>query len=302
MTTKTKAPTGGHGPSPKRFFVLHLYELLKLRPDMHLQHVVSPDGSPVGLVHFFCRVLMDLLCQEKPDFLVLVMAVRTEYGLSVFVPGVGNRLLADGMQCIQEIANSQGIPTLVPWRSGSGTIASLVHRVTEPDIQMLLVTRGVKVRQLVSDRVALYDLTRRRCWGLDEYRKSFGCMPEQWPEIMTLKQCLRITYKEAAAMIARYGSIEELIRNGCQLGEVVRRILWANESDLLEYADYHKLDHPAPIDLPLEACRWNGFRFKPLYQHFRRLGFKSLCRQVKKLESEQEREDQAPPPTLATVF
>jgi DNA polymerase-1 len=260
------------------------------------QHLSSPSGEPTRATYVFCQTLMQLVREQKPDY--LAMAMDSDQG-PVFRCGIDPEYkahrqeppedLGPQIRRILDIVASQGIPILsVPGFEADDLMATLARRVSDPDIEILFVSKDKDLDQLLSERIKLFDPATAEIIGPGELRAKKGYGPEVAVEIQTLsgdstdnvKGVKGVGPKKAAALIAKYGTAAGVIEHADELTPAMRENVLAFKPYLETTRKLVTLDREVAFDFDLEACRWKGFKYPVLYETFNELGFRRLREQV----------------------
>ena len=146
-----------------------IYQVFHALPEM-----TSPAGEPVGAVFGFARDVLYLLQEKSPDYLFCAFDVpgRTfrhelygEYKIQRkampddLVPQIGS---------VQRMLQTLGVPALGCESFEADDILATVARVTdELGGDCVLVTGDKDCRQLITDRVALYNIRKDQVFDRD---------------------------------------------------------------------------------------------------------------------------------------
>ena len=193
----------------------------------------APDGRPVHAVYGFAMFLARLIDEEKVTHLAvafdesLTSSFRNEmlasYKSSRELPPP--ELEAQLHDCQETARVSGAFVTASARYEADDLLATLAHRL-EPEGHELVVVSGDKdLAQLVSERTTLYDFSKNERLGPAEVLAKMGVSPERVPDLLGLMGDAvddipgvpGIGPKTASALIAAFGSIEELY---ARLGEV----------------------------------------------------------------------------------
>lgn len=259
----------------------------------------APDGEPTRATYVFTQMLLQLIRQQKPDYLAMVMDSAEE---QVFRKQIDPQYKANRepppedlppqIIRILDIVASQSIPVLSkPGFEADDLIATLCTRLADQELDIVIVSKDKDLDQLLSERVSMFDPGKSEFIGPDQLRARKGYGPDKAIEI----QCLTgdttdnipgvkgVGPKKAADLIARYGSAAAVIDHAAELTPAMRQNVLAFAPCLETTRSLVSLRRDIPLDFELEACRWQGFDVGRLEALFRKLGFKRLLDQLPQL-------------------
>lgn len=277
----------------KRFFLIDGLSQIFRCYYAPFQNLSSPAGEPTKATYVFSNMLLQLLREQKPDYLAMVMEGGDEkdvFRKELDPQYKANREpppedLAPQIERILQIVRSQGIPVLsVPGFEADDLLATLANQLSGEDLEVVIVSRDKDLDQLVNERVHLYDPMKNEFLGPREIQTQKGYRPEQAIEVQTLvgdstdniRGVRGIGPKKAAALIAKYGTAKAVIEHADELTPAMKK-------NVLEFAD--RLDttrqlvtlrRDVPLNLDLESCRFQGIKPAALKQLFAELGFRRL--------------------------
>jgi DNA polymerase I len=292
----------------KRFFVIDGLGQIFRCYYAPFQHLNAPSGEPTRATYVFSQMLLQLIREQKPDYLALAMdsdqapvfrlAIDPKYKAHRQEPPED---LAPQIKRILQIVESQSIPIIsVPGFEADDIMATLPGRVNDPEVEILFVSKDKDLDQMLSDRVKLFDAATAEIIGPAELRAKKGYGPESSVEIQTLcgdstdnvPGVKGVGPKKAAALIAKYGSAEAVIAHAGELTPAMRENVLAFRPQLETTRKLVTLDRNVQFAFDLEACRWKGLQYAPLCETFNELGFRRLREQIAELMG-----PQAPAPT-----
>ncbi|GMU23609.1 MAG: DNA polymerase I [Phycisphaerae bacterium] len=280
----------------KRFFVIDGLGQIFRCYYAPFQHLSAPSGEPTRATYVFCQMLLQLIREQKPDFLAMAMDSDSSCGfrLQIAPDYKANRQappedLGPQIRRILQIVASQNIATLsVPGYEADDIMATLAERISDPDIEILFVSKDKDLEQLLSDRIKLFDAASGEIIGPEELRAKKGYGPEQAVEIQTLTGdstdniagVKGIGPKKAAALIAKYGSAAAVLEHADELTPAMRANVIAFREHIEKTRRLVTLDRRVPFDFDLKSCCWKEFEYGALHAAFNELGFRRLTEQV----------------------
>lgn len=276
----------------QRFFIIDGLAQIFRSYYAPFQHLSAPSGEPTRATYVFTNMLLQLIREQKPDFLAMVMEggdaevfrrdIDPQYKANREPPPED---LAPQIRRICQIVAGQKIPVLsVPGFEADDLLATICQRLADQDIDIFMVSRDKDLDQLLSDRVRLFDPGKGEIIGPAELLATKGYGPAQAVEVQTLSGdstdnvpgVKGIGPKKAAALINKYGSARAVLEHAHELTPAMKQ----NVLDFAEHLDKTRqlvtLRRDVPMEFDLEACRWRGVDYAGLLPVFSELGFNRL--------------------------
>jgi DNA polymerase I len=278
--------------------------------------LTSPDGEPTKATFVFTQMLLNLAQQRRPDYLAMVIdhGDETVFRKSIYPEYKANRPprpadFGPQEQRILQLVRQAGVPIFeAPGFEADDILATFAARLQE-DFDVFLVSKDKDLRQLLNDRVRMYDVQADAVIDPDALRARLGYGPEQSVEVQTLigdatdnvPGIPGVGEKTAAQLLADFGTIEGIYSNLDKLKSKKKLVenLIANRDLLKLSRELVTLRRDVPIDLPVERCRHTGFDVDSLAPQLTALGFRSLVERLKSTVTTQApRRTIAEPPSL----
>ncbi|MCS7237628.1 MAG: DNA polymerase I [Thermoguttaceae bacterium] len=266
-----------------------VHQLYHAMPEM-----ASPQGEPVAVVFGFARDILFLLRQKKPDFLFCAIDVPGKtFRHEKYEAYKANRPempedLQTQIALVYELIEAFGIPLLGCVGYEADDVMATVARLTEEaGGTCYLVTGDKDCRQLISDRVFLYNIRKDQVFDLAALKAEWGIEPGQVVDFQALvgdstdnvPGIPKVGPKTAQQILECYGSLDALLADGAsKLRPNLRELVLAHQKEALLSRELVRLctDVPVRIDWrPVTPACVDQERVREL---FRRLGFRSLAR------------------------
>lgn len=158
-----------------------IYQVFHALPPMN-----SPSGIPVAAVHGFVGDILELLQRKQPDYLFCAFDKSEETFRNVLYPEYkANREsmpeeLRQQIPWIRTMLTAMGIPQLeCSGFEADDILAKIAAEVDAAGGQCLIVTSDKDCRQLITDRVRLYNIRRDFEMGPAELMDDWGIRPDQ---------------------------------------------------------------------------------------------------------------------------
>ncbi|MFC1596676.1 DNA polymerase I [Planctomycetota bacterium] len=272
-----------------------IYQVFHALPEM-----TSPQGEPVGAVYGFARDVLYLLEAKKPDYLFCAFDLpgKTfrhqlfgEYKIQRsampddLVPQIGS---------IRRLIDALGVPALGCESFEADDLLATVARITEElGGQCLLVTGDKDCRQLISDRVGVYNIRKDQVFDSQAVEAEWGITPEQVVDFQALvgdsvdnvPGVPLIGPKLAGQLLQQYGTLDEVLDHAEEVSGKKRRqnLIEGREQALLS-RELVRLDQHVPVAIDWSGGRVGGIDRDRVLGLFGEFGFRSLGQKIDALE------------------
>jgi DNA polymerase-1 len=260
--------------------------------------LTSPAGEPTRATYVFCSMLLKLIQERKPDYLVMALDGPTAklqrrelYEDYKVTRKPMPEDLPPQIERIIEIVRAMGIPTLEKeGYEADDLIATAAARLAGDDLEVFAVSRDKDLDQILDAHVRLYDPMKDEVIDAGTIEARKGYSPDKAVEIQALTGDTSdnvpgvpgVGPKTAVKLIARYGSAAEVVKHADEQTPKLAENL-SKHADQVELSrKLVTLDRQTPIDLDLPAMKFEGItgQIRPI---FRELGFGRLLEQLDKL-------------------
>jgi DNA polymerase-1 len=271
-----------------------------------LPEMTSPSGEPVAAVYGFARDLLYLLETQQPDFLFCAFdlpgktfrhALYEQYKAGRpkmhedLVPQIGS---------VRRLIEALGIPLLACPAFEADDVAATVARITEElGGRAFIVTADKDCRQLVSERVKLYNIRKNEVIDREVLRQEWGISPQQVVDYQALVGDATdnvpgvplIGPKAARELLARYGTLDNLLAHLDEISGAARRANLATyRQQALLSRQLVRLDNRVPLAIDWRRARpgtlWVGSDPSRALALFREFGFRKLAEKLTDLWGE----------------
>jgi DNA polymerase I len=258
-------------------------------------HLSNTTGLPTNATYGFTQMLLKVLKEHQPDYLVVIFDSRAPtFRSEVYKEYKANRpampeALVPQIPYIKRVVEGYRIATLEKEGYEADDLIGTVAKGVASETAVTIITGDKDILQLVSDRIEVYDPMKERRFGVKEVIERFGVKPEQVVEIMGLAGDAidnipgvpGIGEKTAIELIKTFGSIENLLTH---LNEVRQKKLkerletYGEQARLSRQLATIHLDVPVTYDLADFALRPPDAR--TLKEIFKELEFNKLLREL----------------------
>jgi len=266
--------------------------------------MTSPvTGEPTNATFGFFSMLLRLLRERRPDYLAVAVDVSGDRGTfrsQLYEPYKATRppspeeLGPQIDRCVRTL-EAMGVPVLgAEGFEADDIIATIVEQLRRerPDLEIHIVSKDKDLQQLIDDgRVALDDPHSGTLLDEEALREKLGVGPGQVVDLLALTGDTvdnvpgveGVGPKTAAQLLARYGSLENLLAHADEIKGKRGQKLRQAAATLPLSKQLVTLRRDAPIELDLERARVDRFDIRALEEVFRELGFTRLRDELREL-------------------
>jgi len=271
-----------------------IYQVFHAIPPMS-----SPTGLPTNALFGFTRDLLYLRNEKKPTYL---LAAFDEPGPTfrdhLFPEYKAHRApMPDDLQpqlpLIRQLLEALRIPRLgVPGYEADDILATVAREAAERGLDVFLCTSDKDCRQLINDRVRLYNLRKHKALDRAGLLEDWGIAPEQVIDFQTLvgdsvdniKGVAGIGEKTAAKLLQEFGTLDHLLANIDKVpGAKKQESLRAAQATIPLTRKLVELDSHVPMPIDWEAWGMQPWDTERLLALFREWGFRGFAEQVRNL-------------------
>ena len=276
----------GHSLSYRAFFALPT-------------DLATSTGTVTNAVYGFTSMLIKLLTEERPDYIVVAFdkgppSVRLER----FPDYKAQRAEAPEdfshqLPLIREVLETLRIPIVeVEGHEADDAIATLALRALDRGIEAVVVTADRDFFQLVRPGIRVL-FNRKGISDIVDYdaaavEQRFGLPPEKYLDYVALKGdpsdnipgVPGVGEKTASRLVREYGSVEEVLEHAEDLSPKLRAGVEAAGEDLIRNKEIARLE--TELDLPVspEECRMEEWDTAAVRSLFNSLEFRSLLERL----------------------
>ena len=268
-----------------------VHQLYHAMPEMS-----SPTGQPVAVVYGFARDILFLLREKRPDYLFCAIDVPGKtFRHEIYEPYKANRPpmpedLQSQIELVYELIEAFGIPLIGCVGCEADDVMATVAKVTEAaGGTCYLVTGDKDCRQLLSDRIFLFNIRKDQVFDREALQAEWGITPEQVVDFQALvgdsidnvPGVPKVGPKTAQQILECYGSLDAALSDGgSKLRANIRELLLGHREQALISRELVRLDTKVPVQIDWRPVRPAAESRERLREMFRRLGFRSLAREL----------------------
>ncbi len=285
---------------------------------MYGSELTSPRGEPVSAVYGFTRDLLQIIERKQPTALVCAFDMsgptfRHElYEAYKADRGEMPEELASQLPKIRQVLDALAIPVLEhPGFEADDVLATLARICDEAGAKCCVVTGDKDCRQLITDRVCVYNIRKDEVYNAAALAADWGVRPDQVVDFQALvgdkvdnvPGVPLIGPKLAQALLVKYGTLENVLDHAFEVPGAKRQ---QNLRDYREAALLSRklveLDRRVPVAVDWQAARVGGFDQARVADLFRDFGFRSLADRAAAVVSADVEKVDRPAPAAASEW
>ena len=253
----------------------------------------GPEGKTTHAVYIFVTMLRKLIQDHHPQFLAASFDLAGPTFRDELVSDYkANRRpmppdLAEQIPWVHEACEGMGVPIITSRHyEADDVIGTLATKAASAGFDVAIVTGDKDFFQLVHDGIKVYNPRDDGAWfDAGGVQDKFGVAPEQVVDVLALmgdsidniKGVPGIGEKGARELIARYGTLENLLAHAGEIpNKRYREGLQQHADDARQSRELARIRTDVPVEFDPEALRYRGPSRQRLFEHFTRMGFRSL--------------------------
>jgi DNA polymerase-1 len=271
-----------------------IYQVFHALPEM-----TSPSGLPVAAVHGFLGDVASLLEQRKPTYLFCAFDHPGDtFRHDLYSAYKEQREsmpddLRTQIPIIEQLLDALGVPALsCPQFEADDILATVAAIVRDRGGDCVLVTGDKDCRQLLGERVRMFNIRKDEFFDARSLWESWGVKPEQVVDYQALvgdptdnvPGVPLIGPKLARDLLQRYGTLEAVLSHAHELSGTKRRENLLNSRELVMVSrQLTRLRDDAPVSLDWPAARLGRARPALVRALCDELGFRRLAERLERL-------------------
>jgi DNA polymerase I len=264
-----------------------IFQVFHAMPEMS-----SPTGQPTGAIHGFIRDIFDLLEKKKPDYLFVAFDMSgPTFRHELFDGYKANRDemphdLPPQIANIRRVLEAMGIPVVEKEGfEADDVLATVARRVEELEGECFLVTSDKDCRQLITDRVKLYNPRKNQILDAAALLADWGIRPDQVVDFQSLVgdavDCVPgvplIGPKNASQLLQQFGTLEGIWEHVEEVNGKKRKENLIQFRDLaLRSRNLVRLEANVPVEFEWRDGRIDRIDRRRVLDLFQEFGFRRL--------------------------
>ncbi|MES0360717.1 MAG: 5'-3' exonuclease H3TH domain-containing protein, partial [Anaerolineales bacterium] len=265
------------------------------------QHWVTRDGEPTAGVYGFASVLLRILEQERPEYLMVAFDTGKTFRDDMFADYKGTREkmpddLVIQMKRVRQLVDVFNIPRLeLEGYEADDVLGSMAVKSVEAGLGVKIITGDKDLLQLVNERVMVSLPGRSLSDGRDflenDVIEYIGVRPDQIVDFKALvgdksdniPGVRGVGEKTAVKLLKEYDTLENIYANLDKITTSIRNKLEKGQEDALMSQALARIVTDLNIPLDLDKARTEHFDPNQVEQLFRELEFRGLHTRLEKL-------------------
>ncbi|MCC6125022.1 MAG: DNA polymerase I [Pirellulales bacterium] len=264
-----------------------------------LPEMSSPRGEPVGAVFGFTRDMLYLLEEKRPDYLFCAFDLpgktfrHVMYAQYKIQRPEMDADLVPQIASIRRVLSVLGIPAVDRESFEADDVMATVARIVEElGGACILVTADKDCRQLITDRVKVYNIRKNEYIDREALKNDWGIAPEQVVDFQALvgdsvdnvPGVPKVGPKTARQLIEQFGTLDAVLERAAEVkGAKLKENLLAFREQALLSRELVRLDNRVPLTIDWNACRAGRIDRAAAVSLFRDFGFRGLTQKVESL-------------------
>ncbi len=264
--------------------------------------MTSPQGEPVNAIFGFTRDLLYLLGAKKPDFLICAFdRPGPTFRHEIYEPYKADRgempeELAEQFPGIRRVIEALDIPLLENASfEADDILATIASEADRAGADCLLVTGDKDCRQLITDRVQIYNIRKQQVYDRESLQEDWGIHPNQVVDFQSLvgdsgdniPGVARIGPKTATGLLQEYGTLEEVFAHLDDISGAKGNYLRAGQDAAILSRRLVRLVDDVPVALDWSAAAVHPIDTEKIRSVFHEFGFRRLLEQIDSLSGKQ---------------
>ncbi|MBI5043258.1 MAG: DNA polymerase I [Nitrospirae bacterium] len=192
-----------------------------------IRSLATSKGLPTNAIYGFTNMLLKIVKEKKPDYLAIAFDAKgptkrhIEYEqYKAHRPEMPKDLVPQ-IPYIHKLVEAFNIPAILMEGYEADDIIGTISKKMEKDFDVVIVTGDKDMLQLITQNIKIYDTLKDKVYEEKDVVERFGVAPDKVVEVMGLMGDASdnipgvhgIGEKTATALIAEFGSIENLLSN-----------------------------------------------------------------------------------------
>lgn len=242
-----------------------------------IRPLTAPSGLPVNAIYGFLTMILKLLREEKPEYIVFCFdrgEASFRHELSEDYKANRNEMpedLSPQMPYFRRIGEVLGIPCIdMEGFEADDVIGTLTRFGRSKDFDVVIVSGDKDFAQLVDGHVCMYDTMKNVRYHSEQVKEKWGVLPEQMRDYLAIVGDTSdniagvhgIGPKGAVKLLEEYGSLDNVYKN-------IEKIKGATKDKLIASKDNALLAQKLVTihcDMPLSKD-WKDYELKPAHSH-----------------------------------
>ncbi|MCC6511100.1 MAG: DNA polymerase I [Pirellulaceae bacterium] len=256
----------------------------------------SPSGFPVSTVFGFLRDVADLRKRLQPSFMWCAFDLsEATFRSEIYEAYKAHREPMPDELRLQIPLIRRGLEALgvgligVPGFEADDVLATLAAQIESSNGRCILVTADKDCRQLITERVTIYNIRKDEMFGFEELRAAWGIRPDQVVDFQSLvgdsvdniPGVPLVGPKLAEQLLNQFGSLENVLANADKVsGQKRQENLRTYRDQALLSRELVRLRSDVPLELDWGSANFSRKDVAVLDELFKELGLRKLSERL----------------------
>ena len=278
----------------KKLFLVDVSSLF-FRAFYAVRPLTSPSGIPVNAVYGFLTMILKLLKEEKPEYLVFCYDRKDpSFRKDIYSEYKANRSempedLIPQIPYIKKLADYLGIPSMeVEKYEADDLIGTLTKLGVRNNMQVMIMSGDKDFAQLVEENIFLYDSMKNTKMGVEGVIEKFGVKPAEFIDFLALcgdssdniPGVMGIGPKGAQKLLESYEHLEGIYEHIDEIKGSIKDKLIKDKENAFLSRQLVTIVTDVKIDQNIESYRRRPFLKAELTGLIEELNFKTLEKNI----------------------
>ena len=281
----------------KKLILVDGYSFL-FRAFFAIRNLTRSDGTPVGALYGFARMLMKIITEIEYSHIAVVF----DTGEKTFRNEIYSEYKANRPPCpedlkpqfplVRELVKVLNIKSLEKiGYEADDIIATYSKKAEEEGFEVMIVSSDKDLMQLVDDKVHMYDGMKNEIIDSEKVKEKWGVDPVHVLDVLTLMGDSSdnvpgvpgIGPKTATELISKYGDVDNLVKNVKDIKQTKRREAIENNIANIELSKkLIALDKNVEMDETVDDLEFKQYDCKELLNFLSKQEFNSMVKGLRK--------------------
>ena len=274
-----------------------MYQVFHALPDIR-----GPAGQPVAAVHGFVQDVVRLVEKNRADYVFCAFDRPSgeTFRRQRYPAYKANREempedLRTQMPLVRRMLEAMGVPILeCPSYEADDILATVAREAERRGMLCFLVTGDKDCRQLISERVKIFNIRKNEVFGAESLVRAWGIRADQVVDFQALvgdavdnvPGVTLIGPKTARQLLVRYETLDNVLAHADEMpGEKRRANLKQGRESALRARELVRLIDTVPLEIDWESSRIGGMDQRQIQPLCRELGLYRLAERLAALNA-----------------
>jgi len=277
--------------------------------------LINSQGQNTSAIFGFTRMLLKLISEQKPDYLVVAFdPPKKSFRFDLYPEYKANReKMPDDLRSqideIKHMVTTLGIPRLEHNDfEADDILGTITKKYGAEDLEVVLVTGDKDAFQLVDDHTKIYankkGITEFELYDAKKVKEKLGIPPEQVIDFMALTGDTSdnvpgvrgVGEKTALKLISEYKTLEDLYEHIDEIQGKIRENLKSDRDTAFLSRDLVTIRTDVPLEIDLPEAKTPDMRTEAVKEYFEKLEMKSIVEEIfKEEEAESAQQEKRQP-------